>query len=264
MNKPVRSDGTVGKALEVLDLVASLEKPARFSELLVLSDYPKASLYRFLQTLTNQGMLAYDPQSQTYAPGMRLVRLAHSAWKQASLAPIAAPYVDALAQEAGEVVHLAQLDNGYVLFVDKRKTTDRFETMAQAGKIAPSYCTGVGKAILAHISEQDRARAIEQQAFAPYTPATHTCVETLLAELKDVTRDGIAFDREEHELGIISIAAPVLAGGRNVIGAISIATSTARHDLAGLEAFRPALLDTAHQIGVAAATWQFPGNSREH
>ena len=73
MNKPVGKDGTVGKALEVLDLVASQSHPLRFSELLALSDYPKASLYRFLQTLTNQGMLAYDPKMQTYAPGLRLV-----------------------------------------------------------------------------------------------------------------------------------------------------------------------------------------------
>ena len=50
MNKPVPNDGTVGKALQVLDLVASLGRPVRFTELLRLSNFPKASLYRFLQT----------------------------------------------------------------------------------------------------------------------------------------------------------------------------------------------------------------------
>lgn len=258
MNKPVPNDGTVGKALEVLDLVASLGRPVRFKELQSLSDFPKASLYRFLQTLTNQGMLSYAQDTQSYAPGLRLVRLAHSAWRQSSLAPVARPYLDALAQETGEAVHLAQLDHGHVLFVDKRKGTDNFDTLAAAGKVAPSYCTGVGKAILAFMPDAARDRALQQQAFLKYTPATHATINDLAADLKDVRANGIAFDREEHEKGIISIAAPILTDPDTVIGALSIATSTNRHSLQALKAFRPALLDTATQIANAASTWQFP------
>lgn len=258
MNKPVVNDGTVGKALEVLDLVASLGRPVRFTELLSLSKFPKASLYRFLQTLTNQGMLSYDLKTQSYAPGLRLVRLAHSAWRQSSLAPVARPYLDALAQETGEAVHLAQLDHGHVLFVDKRKGTDNFDTLAQAGKVAPSYCTGVGKAILAFMPEAARDLALQQQAFLKYTPATHDSTATLVEELNEVHADGIAHDREEHEVGIISIAAPILTDGDTVIGALSIATTTSRHTLDTLNAFRPALLETATQIAKAASTWQFP------
>ena len=258
MNKPVRNDGTVGKALEVLDLVASFDRPVRFSELLVQTDYPKASLYRFLQTLTNQGMLSYDAQTQAYAPGLRLVRLAHSAWRQSSLAPIARPFVDDLAAHVGEAVHLAQLDNGHVLFVDKRKTTDVFETLAQTGKVAPAYCTGVGKAILAFMTPERRDRAILQQSFMAYTPATHQNADTLRNELDQIAGDGFAFDREEHERGIISIAAPILPPSGIVVGAVSIATSTSRHGLDDLNAFRDALTTTTQKIASAIDTWQFP------
>lgn len=258
MSRPVGNDGTVGKALEVLDLVASIGHPVRFSELLALSTFPKASLYRFLQTLTNQAMLSYDAKSHTYAPGLRLVRLAHSAWARSSLAPIARPFVDTLASRVGEAVHLAQLDHGYVLFVDKRKATDKFDTLAQAGMVAPSYCTGVGKAILAYMPEEERTVALQQQAFVQYTPATHASVDTLVLELKAVRDAGFAYDREEHEQGIISIAAPILNDAGSVVGALSIATSTNRHTFDGLDKFRPDLLDTADKIGTAASSWQFP------
>ncbi|HAD29514.1 MAG TPA: IclR family transcriptional regulator [Rhodobacteraceae bacterium] len=258
MNKPVPNDGTVGKALQVLDLVASLGRPVRFTELLRLSDFPKASLYRFLQTLTNQGMLSYDPKNQSYAPGLRLVRLAHSAWRQSSLAPVASPYLDALAKEVGEAVHLAQLDHGHVLFVDKRKGTGNFDTLAAAGKVAPSYCTGVGKAILAFMPAAPRNLALQQQAFLKYTPATHDTIGGLENELRSVRQEGIAFDREEHETGIISIAAPILIDQKTVVGALSIATSTSRHKLSDLKAYRSVLLTTANQIANAASTWQFP------
>ena len=162
------ADGTVGKAMQVLDQVASFQRPVRFSELLANSPFPKPTLYRFVQTLTNQGMLAFDAERQTYSMGLRLVRLAHAAWRHSSLASVARPFIEALAEEIGEAIHLAQIDHGHVLFVDKYKATDKFDTLAQAGKIAPGYCTGVGKVILAFMPEAAQNRALDEQSFVAY------------------------------------------------------------------------------------------------
>ena len=251
-------DGTVGKALGVLDHVASFGRPVRFSEVLAQSDLPKPTLYRFIQSLTNQNMLSYDADRQTYAPGLRLLRLAHVAWEQSSLAPIARPFLDILAAEVGEAVHLAQIDNGQVLFIDKRKALAGYDTLAQAGQVAPAYCTGVGKVILAFMGEDRRARAMQQQAFLTYTSATHASASTLAGELATIRADGVAFDREEHEAGIISIAAPILIHKNRVIGALSIATTTQRHSIKGLNVFKTMLLNTADKIGSEARSWQSP------
>lgn len=263
MNSPLpeagKADGTVGKAMEVLDSVAAFERPVKFSELLENSRYPKATLYRLLQTLTNQNLLSHDADTGTYSMGLRLIRLAHAAWEHASLAPIARPYVEELAAAAGESVHLAQMDNGQVIFVEKLKATDRFETLAQVGKVAPAYCTGVGKAMLAFIAPKRLDIVLQQQSFYPYTPSTHGSAESLLDELPAIRRDGIAFDREEHEVGIVSIAAPIFISNGRVIGALSVATSTTRYDLNSLTAFRDSLLSTAEKIGSQASSWHFPG-----
>ena len=82
--------------------------------------------------------------------------------------------------------------------------------------------------------------------------------ESLMAELEQIRREGVAYDRQEHEQGIISIAAPVLSSNGRVLGAISIATSTTRHSLEGLEEYRAALVKTAETIGAEATNWQFP------
>ena len=42
------ADGTVGKAIQVLDQVASFRRPVRFSELLANSPFPKPTLYRLV------------------------------------------------------------------------------------------------------------------------------------------------------------------------------------------------------------------------
>jgi DNA-binding IclR family transcriptional regulator len=251
-------DGTVGKALDVLERVAAAGKPVRFAELLEGSAFPKATLYRLLQTLVRQGMLALDADLGTYSLGMRLVRLAHGAWAQSSLAPLARPLLDRLAAQTGETVHLAQLDQGQVLYVDKRHAARPVEMFSSAGKVGPAYCTGVGKAMLAYLPEAPLEAALMRQSFHRFTDTTLDTPRALKAELQAIRARGHAFDREEHEPGIICIAAPVLARGGRMLGALSVTTTTARTNLEGLERWAAAIKRAAAEIAEVAEGWQFP------
>ncbi|MEM9342937.1 MAG: IclR family transcriptional regulator [Pseudomonadota bacterium] len=262
MSKGASDGGTVGKALEVLDRVAAWGRPVRFGELLEGSPYPKATLYRFLQTLTREGMLSYDAERQVYAPGIRLVRLAHAAWRQASLAPLARDHLDALSAEVGETVHLAQLDGGQVLYVDKRNAREPLEMFSQAGKVGPAYCTGVGKAMLAYLPDDSLDRVIETQSFHRFTERTLTSAKALKAELAAIRARGHAYDDEEHEPGIICIAMPILSDAGRVLGALSVTTSTMRNSIRGLDKLAPQVRRTAQAISTEAESWTFPDDSR--
>jgi DNA-binding IclR family transcriptional regulator len=258
MGSEGHADGTVGKALDVLDAVALAGRPVRFTELLAGSAYPKATLYRLLQTLTHQGMLAYDPDRQSYSLGMRLVRLAHAAWAQSSIAPLARPYIDTLSADLGETIHLAQLDVGQVLYVDKRNATRPVEMFSQAGKVGPAHCTGVGKAMLAYLTDTALDRALDSQSFHRFTGNTLTTRTALLAELAVIRTRGFALDAEEHEPGIICVAVPILTRAERMIGALSITSTTARASLQTLGALAPRLRHTAALIGAEAESWRFP------
>lgn len=256
-NEP--GDGTVGKALDVLDMVASAGRPQRFSDLVPASPYPKATLYRLLKSLVHQGMLACDPETGAYSPGLRLVRLAHAAWAQSSLAPIARPFVDALSAATGETIHLAQLEQGQVLYVDKRNAARPVEMFAQAGKVGPAYCTGVGKAMLAWLDPAALDAALLRQSFHRFTDTTLTTRAALTAELAAIRARGFAFDREEHEPGIICVAAPILTQAGRVIGALSVTSTTARMTVDEMaDRLAPAIRDTAAEIAWSAESWRFP------
>ncbi|MFN3662005.1 IclR family transcriptional regulator [Yoonia sp.] len=250
--------GTVGKALDVLDRVAGFGRPVRFSEVLAQSDFPKPTLYRLLQTLTNQDMLVYDPDRQTYSPGIRLLRLAHAAWEQSTLALIARPHIDALSAAVGETVHLAQLDHAQVIYIDKRNANNPVQMFSQAGKVGPAYCTGVGKVMLAFADPARIDAVIAQQSFHRFTSTTLTDSRSLRAELTAIRARGYGFDREEHEPGIICIAMPIRTDTGRVLGAISVTSTTGRTDLAGLESYVPILSDTAAAIAKDARNWSFP------
>ena len=248
MTEQTPSDGTVGKALSLLDRVAAYERPVRFSELLAESDLPKATLYRLLQTLVSQRMLRCDPKSQGYMLGPRLIRLAHAAWRRASLAPVARNHLDALSALTGETIHLAQLDNAQVLYVDKRNATRPIPMFSDAGKIGPAYCTGIGKAILAFLDDAERERAIAQQSFYRHTPRTLTDARALRLELETARVSGFAYDREEHEPQIICIATPILDARKRPLGGVSITSSTSRTSLDALGRYRDDLRATAAAI----------------
>ncbi|MEW9918492.1 IclR family transcriptional regulator [Marimonas sp. MJW-29] len=251
-------DGTVGKAMDVLDQVAAFGRPVRFATLLEDSPFPKATLYRFLQTLTNQRLLAYDPDHQTYSLGVRLVRLAHAAWNQSSLAPIARPHLDALSRRIGLTVHLAQLDHGQVLYVDKRNATQPVEMFSDAGKIGPAYCTGVGKAMLAFLPEAEQRQMLAQQSYHRFTEHTLADPASLRAELARIVARGHAYDREEHEPGIICIAVPILSSRGHVLGGLSITGSTRTTGFDQLDALVPDLGATAQAIAAEAEAWRAP------
>jgi len=80
----------------------------------------------------------------------------------------------------------------------------------------------------------------------------------LEADLARIRAEGVSYDREEHEPGIICIAVPILSSKGRVLGALSITSSTARASLDGLGRHRIALQSTAADIAQAAETWQFP------
>jgi len=257
------NDGTVAKACDVLDHVASYGRPVRFAEILADSPYPKATLYRLLQILTRQRMLSLDPDTNLYTPGLRLVRLAHAAWTQASLAPLARPHIDALSGEVGATVHLAQLDHGQVLYVDKRNATRPIEMFSDAGKVGPAYCTGVGKAMLAFLPQGTQDDAIAQQSFHAFTSKTLANAQALRTELAEIHAQGYAFDREEHEPGIICVAMPILTRAGRVLGALSVTSSTDRTSLAGLEQLVPVIRPAVARIADEAENWRFPDRSNE-
>lgn len=249
------TDGTVGKAMFLLDVIAAFEKPAKFRDIQAASPFPKASTHRLVTTLLNQNLLAYDERTERYSLGGRLMRLASKAWRNASLAPIAAPFIDKLSEQTGQTIHLAKLDNGQVLYLDKRNANRPIPMFSDAGKIGPVYCTGVGKAMLAFSTQETISRVIKQQSFYKFTEHTLQDASDLESELEEIRQDGFALDREEHELGIICIAVPILSSNNIAVAGMSITLSTREFDLSDLKTFKPFLDNTAKEISLIAGDW---------
>lgn len=263
--KPVEEPGgvsTVGKALEILDLISEIGRPVRFKELELASRFPKPTLYRFVQTLTDHGMLNFDPDRNVYFLGIRLVRLAHAAWRQSILTTVAQPHLDELAQDLGESVYLSKLDGGHCVWLARGSPTGPTDMFMEPNRVFASYCTGVGKAMLAHLHGEDLDRALAQQSYHPFTNATIGDEATLVAEFPTTRKNGYATEIEEHVRGILCVAVPILSTGGQLLGGLGIHAPDRRTDMNTLRGFVPDMQATARRIATDAEIWSFPESTK--
>jgi IclR family acetate operon transcriptional repressor len=117
-------------------------------------------------------------------------------------------------------VHLATLQGTQVIYLEKLPGLHPIGLMSsRVGDRSPAHCTGLGKALLAYVPEAELRQAYAG-GLKEFTPHTITRLPPLLAELERVRREGFAVDDEEHEQGVVCVAAPVFDTDR-VVAAIS-------------------------------------------
>lgn len=239
--------GTLGKAMAILEIVASSDEPMRFTDILNRSDQPRGTLHRQLSNLVEEGLLALN-RNHSYALGVRLLTFASKAWAGNEFRAIAEPHLNRLHEWTGETVHLGVLRDTQVIYLDKVESRQAVRMFSQIGNASPAYCTGVGKAALSCLAADDLARLLPRIAFHAYTGHTLASASALTDELAVIRAKGIAFDREEHEIGIRCIAAPIHSADRSFAGGVSVTAPAYRVSLATLKGWSGLVCDTARAI----------------
>ncbi|GAB4354024.1 MAG: IclR family transcriptional regulator [Oricola sp.] len=228
--------GTLGKAVAVLDVVANAKKPMRFTDLLAALDQPRGTLHRQISNLIDEGLLQVNPDN-SYGLGLRLLKFASNAWAGNQFREIAEPHLQALHDKAGETIHLGVLQGTEVIYLDKVESRQSVRMHSQIGNASPAFCTGVGKAALSLLPDDDLEQRMERIDFHPHTANTLRDAGALRREIAEIRATGIAFDREEHEAGIHCIAAPIGAHHRAFYAGISITAPVYRVDREQLDAW---------------------------
>jgi len=92
----------------------------------------------------------------------------------------------------------------HLMFIDQVIGSHRLRTVSAVGETFPLYCTANGKAYLSSLDELQVEQLIGK-SYEARTPNTLTKLSALLAELRTVRKNGIAYDREEHTIGICAV-----------------------------------------------------------
>jgi len=249
-DRPVRGradTGTLGKAISVLDIVASSDEPMRFTDILAVSDQPRGTLHRQLSNLVEEGLLSLG-RDHAYSVGIRLLKFAAKAWAGNQFRAIAEPHLRALHDLTGETVHLGVLRGNEVIYLDKVESRQAVRMYSQIGNASPVYCTGVGKAAMSALPEAEVKAIIATIKFHRFTDSTLTTPAALMNEIETIRQCGNAYDREEHEPGIRCVAAPIYSADRSFVGGVSVTGPAYRIPAATLEGWAGLVRDTAKAV----------------
>ena len=243
---------SVDRTLDVLEALASRRAATGISELSQLVGLHVSTVHRLLATLVDRGYVRQDPESSRYHLGSRVFTLSSAADVHLDLRLVARPYLERLMRGSGETANLVTLGDGEVVYLDQVASMHLVKMFTAPGMRAPLYCTGTGKAMLAHALPDVVENALAGP-FSRRTPKTLVTRETLEPQLARIRKLGYSLDDEEMEEGVRCVAVAIFDRRRQVVGAISVSGPTTRVTPERVDRLAPLVVSLAdelsHQLG---------------
>ena len=249
MPAPEPSPATaVERALNILEAVAHRRDGLTNSEISRKLAIPKSSASYILRTLERRGYLRRDAESGRYRLGLKILSLGGDAQANLDIADVALPFMRALSEKIHLTVHLAVLDQGEAVYVEKVEAPGFFKVNTWVGRRMFLHSTSVGKCLLAWLPKHEVEALVKQEGLKKRTPKTITTVTKLLADLERVRQEGYALDDEENSLGARCLGAPVFDVMGNVVAALGASGTLTQVDAANMTRIAESLRETARRI----------------
>ena len=197
---------SVGRAFEILEVIAAQGGELSLSEIAASVGLPAPSAHRLLRTLVALGYLRQET-SRRYALAPRLIRLGESGAKQ--FGAWGYPVLTELMEAVGESANMAILDGSNAIYVAQVAGRHSMRMFTEVGRRVPLHATGVGKALLAQLPDEEIVRILDLAGMPTVTPHTITDAAVLLQDVRASRIRGYTIDDGEQEVGVSCVAVTV-------------------------------------------------------
>ncbi|MEF2978612.1 IclR family transcriptional regulator domain-containing protein [Subtercola sp. YIM 133946] len=252
--QPEPSDQYVQSLVRGLSVIRAFDADhprMSLTEIAAATSLTRATARRFLLTLVEIGYMQTDGRQFSLTP--RVLELGYSFLSALSLPELAQPYLEELSRATGESCSASVLDGLDIVYVARVAVRRIMSVSISVGTRFAAYSTSMGRVLLAALPPDALAHHLDQVQFEQRTPHTLSDRGSLVAELDRVRADGYALVDQELELGLRSIAVPVVAGG-STVSAVNISVSAGTFSTDRMrESLLPPLRRAAAQIGAAAS-----------
>ena len=245
---------SLARGLAVIRAFTEQRRQLTIAQLSERTGIPRAAVRRCLYTLSRLGYVGSD-DGRAYALRPRILALGHAYLSSTPLAIAVQPLLDQITSDLHESSSLAVLEGDDILYIARSSTTMRVMSIDLGiGSRLPAYCTSMGRVLLAGLPDAELKAHLARVKFVRLTGRTVATAEELTSVLKAVRRNGYAVVDQELEIGLRSIAVPVLDRGGRPVAAINIGTQSSRVSVAEMESrFLPPLRAAAHELGLLLA-----------
>ena len=217
---------TLTRGLGVLQAVAGGARDLK--QIAQMLGTTRSTTHRLANCLVQERYLRFTP-SAGYMLGPKLIELGFQAREEVSLSIAARPYLEQLAEQSGDTIHLALQDADDVLYLDKIPGKKGLEMRSRVGHRMPIATTGVGKALMLGMDEEEWKSLYQKRSSAASSHASGLLPKRSWIEFRDQMRvyvkGGYAFDLEDNEPSIRCVAAPIYDASHAIVAAISVSST---------------------------------------
>ncbi len=235
----------IERAVAILNAFTAEEPELRVSDLAERLGLHKSTVHRFLVNLEAAGLVERNHRTGRYRLGLRIFELGGLVMQRMDLWDEALPFLEGLVRDTGETGHLAVLDGGEAIYVERVEARRALRVPSAIGRGYPAHATNLGKVLLAYLDAGEITRIVADRGLAGFTPNTITDATQLDAELAAIRERGYAIDNEEYDEGLRCIGAPVWDHTGRVVAAIGIGGPVTR--------VTPLRVDELAEVVMAAA-----------
>ncbi len=224
------------RALQILNAFTGERKLLTLSQLSEILDLSRATVLRLCSTLGKYGFLNQDPTTKEYSLGFRLFELGSIVFHSFSLRKIASPYLDQLHQKLGKTLFLAILEQGELIYIDKREDAQNPITFtSKIGTRRPPYWGMLGPMLMAHLPDLEVDILLEKNPLKANTKKSFTKKEEYKKWLAQVREEGYAVDEERTFEGITGLAVPIRDFRGKVVASLAVCFISSAVDPRGMK-----------------------------
>jgi len=250
--------GTVRKAFQILDQLSCSPAELAPREVAEQTGLDRTTVYRLLETLTQVGVVARNPESRRYRLGLRTLDYATATLDALEVRQVALSQLmdmeRELVNEQEEVergLFVSVLDGTDSVLVEMGWTRSVFARTGGRMRF-PAYASAAGRCMIAYLPAEEREKLLNRAEFTPRTPRTLTSREDVEARLEQVRALGYDISDREVFADLLAIAVPVLGRSGTALASIGLSASANSTTIDKLtERFASKLIVAAQRTGMA-------------
>lgn len=247
MGNTKRKGSSVERVLQIVEVLASSQRPMSVSDLAETLEIPVPSMYRLLDQLQSLGFVQLDLPGKVVC-GKRTYKLAMDLWQNNHFKMERLAILQKLSAQIGETVGIAILQNLDVVYVDRVLSDWPLQIYLPSGTHVPAWASASGKLLLTQLPDDKCKRIIDKMSMHALTTNTQTNKEQLLQTIAQTRDTQIGIDNEEFIPGMVACAVMIPNNRQQAFATVFTHGPTVRKSLDELLSYVPLMSEAADEL----------------
>lgn len=214
------------RSVKILDYLSQQTEAKTLSEIAEKTEMTLSTTHKIMDTLELVGFVKKHQVNKKYTLGPRLIQIANAAFIQFDFVRDTYPALKHLFERVKTTINLGMLQDNEILYINKFSGDDtNYKSISRIGFTQSLYCSAMGKAVLAQMSDAEFEKYLLDIEFEPKTKYTIVDADKLRKEVEQVRKIGYAIDDREAEENVYCIGAVIDKSLTDEIYAFSISIS---------------------------------------